>query len=116
MARNLVAHISDLTPGQTTVVDLDGEEVLLVRIKDKVYAINNLCSHAEGWLDMGQLFESSCEIGCPLHDGRFDLRTGQATHEPATEPVPVYRVEVEDGDIFLVEGAPDPATASVRAS
>lgn len=104
MPRVHVAQLSELAPGDMQPVDFDGVEVLLARVGDTVYAVDNLCSHAEGWLDMGHLYPATCEIGCPLHDGKFDLRTGAATHEPATEPVKTYRVEVDGDDVFLSTG------------
>jgi 3-phenylpropionate/trans-cinnamate dioxygenase ferredoxin subunit len=42
-----------------------------------------------------------CEIECWLHGSRFDLRTGKPTSLPATEPVPIYPVKVEGGDVLV---------------
>lgn len=96
-----VAKTSDLADGKMMAVDADGEEILLARIGDKYYAINNVCSHAAAWLDQGDLLPATYEVQCPLHEGRFDLRTGAPTHEPAEEPVEVYAVRVEGDDILV---------------
>jgi 3-phenylpropionate/trans-cinnamate dioxygenase ferredoxin subunit len=50
----------------------------------EVFAIDDTCTHqdaslADGWLE-------GCEIECPLHQGKFDVRTGQPTCAPATAP------------------------------
>ena len=42
-----------------------------------------------------------CTLECWLHGSRFDLRTGEPTGLPATEPVPVYPVEIHDGDVYV---------------
>jgi len=40
-------------------------------------------------------------IECWLHGSCFDLRTGKPTGYPATEPVPVYPVKIEGGDVYV---------------
>lgn len=105
MPRIRVADADELAADEMTSVQAGDRELLLARVGDDYYALDNLCTHAEGWLDMGFLLPASCEVRCPLHDGRFDLRTGAATHEPATEAVAAFRVEVEaDGVYVTVDG------------
>jgi nitrite reductase/ring-hydroxylating ferredoxin subunit len=96
-----VATVADLADGEMMAVEADGRELLLARVDDGFYAVDNLCTHAEGWLDMGFLLPESCEVQCPLHEGRFDLRSGKATQEPASEPLHAYKVRVEDGQILV---------------
>lgn len=96
-----VAKTSDLAEGRTMAVQVEGEEVLLARVGGEYYAVSNTCSHAEGWLDMGRLLPATYEIECPLHEGRFDVRTGAPTHEPCDEPIAVYAVRIEGDDILI---------------
>lgn len=96
-----VAKTGDLGEGQMIMVMADGEEVLLVRAGGNFYAIGNVCSHQEGWLDQGDLYANSLEVQCPLHEARFDLRTGEPTREPAEDPVPAYAVRVQGDEIFI---------------
>ena len=63
------------------------------------YAVHDECSHAAVALSEGEV--EGCTLECWLHGSRFDLRTGEPTGLPATEPVPVYPVEVRDGDIYV---------------
>ena len=44
-----------------------------------------------------------CQIECPRHGARFDIRTGAVTRLPATDPIPVFKVKIEDGIIFVEE-------------
>ncbi len=82
-----------------TLVSAHGEELLLARRGDEFFVLDSVCSHALGYLDQGTLV--GCEIECPLHDGRFDLRTGRATRDPAVDPIRAYQVRVE-GTAILV--------------
>jgi 3-phenylpropionate/trans-cinnamate dioxygenase ferredoxin subunit len=66
---------------------------------DNYYAIRDECSHASVALSEGEI--DGCTLECWLHGSRFDLRTGRPTGLPATEPVPVYPVELRDGDIYV---------------
>ncbi len=63
------------------------------------YAVDDTCTHAEASLSEG--FLQGCEIECPLHGGRFDVRTGKATWSPAFVPVATYAVRVEGSDVLV---------------
>ena len=67
------------------------------------YAIEDVCSHAEVPLSEGDVeeFKGAPTIECWLHGSCFDLRTGEPTNLPATEPVSVYPVRVEGEDVYV---------------
>ena len=46
-------------------------------------------------------FQEGEEIECPLHEGRFNIKTGEALCAPVTDALKVFEVKVEDGDIFV---------------
>src|SRR4051794_6184150 len=75
------------------------EEVLLVRAGSEIFAIDAHCSHYHGPLAEGLVTGES--IRCPWHHACFDLRTGEAARAPALNPVAVWKVEHEDGRIFV---------------
>lgn len=62
------------------------------------FVSDNICTHQYALLSDGYL-EDGC-IECPLHQARFDLRTGKALCAPATQDMRVYPVKVEGGDIL----------------
>ena len=93
--------LAELLQGKRVVKEVDEHEILVLAVGDVVYAVGNICSHEEVWLDDGDLHVETCELECPMHEGRFDLRTGAATNYPAEEPIPTYEVVV-DGDDVLV--------------
>ena len=53
-----------------------------------------------------------CSIECWLHGSRFDLRTGDPTGLPATQPIDVYGIQVDGDDVLVdLEARPDAAAA-----
>src|SRR5215469_18549863 len=80
-------------------VDLAGEPVAIVRTGGEVFAIRDVCSHAEVPLSEGEVDGTTIE--CWLHGSCFDLRTGRPTAMPATVPVPVYPVKIEGDDVLV---------------
>jgi 3-phenylpropionate/trans-cinnamate dioxygenase ferredoxin subunit len=84
--------------------------VAIFRIGDDVYAIGDRCSHAEASLAEGEVFDH--EVECPRHGAEFDLGTGAPGSLPATTPVPVYDVAVQDGDVYLTPPIDLPAEES----
>ena len=97
--------LDSLGDGAMTVVHVGDTEVLVARVGDEVFAVDNLCSHAEGWLDMGTLHPDTGEIECPMHGGRFDLHTGEPTMMPCTEPIGSYPVTIVDGVVHVRRSA-----------
>ena len=90
----------DLAPGEARRFDVDGHRICLVRIEDRFYAIGDRCSHAEISLSEGDVFPDELEIECWKHGSSFSLETGEPQSLPATKPVPVFDVTVEDGAVF----------------
>ena len=79
--QRLVA-LADLPPGavrRATVGDLD---VLVARTSAGIVAVDDRCPHMAAPLSLGTL--DGCVIGCPLHNGQFDLCTGEPVRMPTT--------------------------------
>lgn len=88
-------------------VMVDGNPIAVARSDGEVFAIRDVCSHADVALSEGEV--SRCEIECWLHGSRFDLRTGKPLALPAFTPVPVYAVTLHgDGDDAVVMIDPTP--------
>ncbi|BCB78567.1 non-heme iron oxygenase ferredoxin subunit [Phytohabitans flavus] len=95
-----VCSADDIPKGTVLSADVDGTEIAVVHAEDdNFYAVHDVCSHAEVPLSEGEV--DGCTLECWLHGSRFDLRTGEPTGLPATEPVPVFPVEVRDGDVYI---------------
>jgi 3-phenylpropionate/trans-cinnamate dioxygenase ferredoxin component len=92
-----VADLPD--DGEAISVEVNGEPVAVVKTDGDVYAIRDVCSHAEVPLSEGEIYDHTIE--CWLHGSCFDLRTGKPTGPPATKPVPVYPVKIEGDDVLV---------------
>lgn len=95
-----VCSTEDVPKGSVVSADINGTQVAIVHAEDNnFYAIYDECSHEQIALSEGEV--DGCTLECWLHGSRFDLRTGEPTGLPATETVPVYPVEIHDGDIYV---------------
>ncbi|GAA2862542.1 non-heme iron oxygenase ferredoxin subunit [Streptosporangium fragile] len=94
-----VCKVTDIPDEGVIGLEVGETPVALVRQGDEVYALHDVCSHAEVRLSEGEVYDGTLE--CWLHGSCFDLRSGKPTGPPATKPVPVYRVKI-DGDDVLV--------------
>jgi 3-phenylpropionate/trans-cinnamate dioxygenase ferredoxin subunit len=90
--------LAELKDGEPVRVELDDIDVAVVKVHDEVFAVEDVCSHAEVPLSQGEV--SGCTIECELHGSRFDLRTGKPTGPPATRAVPVFETSVIDGVVY----------------
>lgn len=93
--------LDDLAPGTATRVMVDGVAAAVVRCDDDVYAIGDVCSHANVSLSEGDVWCDQRELECPQHASTFSLVTGQPLTLPATQPVPVFDVTVADGVVTI---------------
>jgi 3-phenylpropionate/trans-cinnamate dioxygenase ferredoxin subunit len=90
-----------LEPGTARRVVIDDVAIALVRIDDDVYAIGDVCSHANVSLADGEVWCEERELECPKHGSTFSLVTGEPATLPATQPVPVFTAELVD-DVVTV--------------
>ena len=95
-----VATVSELADGAKLLVEADERLVILFRIGNDHFCIDDVCTHDGGTLSDGEF--KGCEIECPRHGARFDVRTGKAMCMPATKDTVAHEVKV-DGDDILVK-------------
>jgi nitrite reductase/ring-hydroxylating ferredoxin subunit len=98
MAWIKLAAKNDVAEGDVLGLDVGGRQVALYRHGGEFYATSNICTHQFALLSDGY-FEDGC-IECPLHQGRFDIRTGSAQCPPLTEDLQVFAVKLEGDQIF----------------
>ena len=92
----------DLAPGTARCFDVENHRIALVRIGDDFYALADRCSHADYSLSEGDVWEDELEIECPKHGSTFSLTTGEPQSLPATQPVPVYAIQIDGDDVSVV--------------
>ena len=93
------AALEELWDGAGVGATVHGRELALFRVGDEVFASDAFCTHGHARLCEG--FIEGHEIECPLHQGRFDLRSGAPTCEPAAEPLTTYPVRIEGGRVWV---------------
>ena len=97
-----VAESGSIPDGEMKGVTVGSQEVALYNIKGEIFATDNLCTHAfaflsDGWLD-GE------EVECPLHAGRFEIKTGKGLGPPIPCDIKTFPVRVESGQVQVKLG------------
>ena len=100
-----VGDASDVPEGETLAVMANGIAVALYNVDGTIYATQAHCTHGNAELADG--FLDGREIICPYHQGRFDVRTGEATAPPCVEPLLVYTLRIEAGKVLIRLGGHD---------
>jgi naphthalene 1,2-dioxygenase system ferredoxin subunit len=77
-----VAAVAELTPGSMRRVTLAGMDLLVAWTPEGVVVTDDRCPHMAAPLSVGGL--DGCVVACPLHEGRFDLCTGETVQMPTT--------------------------------
>jgi naphthalene 1,2-dioxygenase system ferredoxin subunit len=83
-----VATLDDFAASDAIAVVAGGREIAIYLVDGAVFATANRCTHGDARLCDG--FVEGHEIECPLHQGKFDVRTGLATCAPAEVALATY--------------------------
>jgi nitrite reductase/ring-hydroxylating ferredoxin subunit len=107
-----VAKIDELKSGAMKAANVAGRQILLARVGDKYYAVDNLCTHMKGNLSQGEL--EGTVVTCPVHGSQFDIANGRVVRwleggqtskdgksvKPAKD-LTAYNVKVEDNRVLV---------------
>ena len=96
------AAVDDVPEDDVVGMIVAGRDMALYNAGGEIFATDNICTHGHARLCEG--FLDGHEIECPLHQGKFDVRTGQPTCAPVTEAIRSYPVKIEGGRVFLAIG------------
>ena len=91
--------IDQVADGEMLLGHAFGEQVLVARRGDELFAIGATCTHYGGPLAKGLLVD--CTVHCPWHHARFDLRTGEAIAAPALNNVACYKIDKREAQFFV---------------
>jgi 3-phenylpropionate/trans-cinnamate dioxygenase ferredoxin component len=94
-----IASVDDVKAGTVKIYELAGKQIALCHAGDQFFAVEDVCTHDGGPLGEGELVD--CQIECPRHGARFDIKTGQALTLPAVTPVPTYPLEIRGNEILI---------------
>ena len=79
--------------------DHAGRTYAIYKAEDGFYCTDGMCTHEEEHLEEGLL--TGHVIECPLHQGRFDIRTGEVISPPPFDDLNTYPVKAEDGQVYV---------------
>ena len=100
MAAVRICAVDELETNQAVRVDIDGIPIALVRdAAGDVFAIGDTCTHGD--ISLSEGFVEGDALECWAHGSQFSLKTGMPLNLPAYEPVPVYQVEITNGDVYI---------------
>ena len=91
--------VDDVPAHDVVGILVAGRDIALYNADGEIFATENICTHGHARLCEG--FLDGHEIECPLHQGKFDVRTGQPTCAPVTEGIRSYPVRIEGGRVLL---------------
>jgi nitrite reductase/ring-hydroxylating ferredoxin subunit len=92
-----IASKSKLAAGEIAEGKIGETPIAVYNVDGAFFATDNICTHAHAFLSDGWLDGDTVE--CPLHAGRFDVKTGKAMCPPVDIDLKTYPVRVVDDDI-----------------
>lgn len=91
---------SDVKQGQAKSFAFNEEKIVICNVNGEYFAVSDICSHDDGELVSGECgLVESCQIECPRHGARFDVKTGKATRMPAIAPIPIFKTSIVGEEI-----------------
>ena len=97
-----IGTLDDFVDGQARQVLVQGRVLVVVRIEDDIYVLDDRCSHEDFSLAEGEVNSTTREIECERHGSMFRLSDGAPTSFPATRPVAHYEVRQNDGRVEVM--------------
>ena len=94
-----VAKLSSLADPGRQLVEIDDRLIVLFRVNNEVFALDDVCTHDGGPLGEGELEDHT--IACPRHGAKFDIRNGKALTMPATKATVSHAVKIVGDDIMV---------------
>ena len=102
MALVRLCSVSEVPDGEVRRVEVDHRPFAVANLGDEGFrVVDAICSHAHYFLDEGEVDVDLETIECPKHGSTFDLNTGKPRTLPATVPVQVFPVKIENDDILI---------------
>ncbi|MCS7205173.1 MAG: Rieske 2Fe-2S domain-containing protein [Leptospiraceae bacterium] len=101
MEKWLFCQIHELKEGKILSKLTPYGAVAVVKLGDKIIAFQDECTHDGAPFDEAEIDLTEHEITCPRHGAKFDLLTGQVKKPPATENIEIFKVEIQNEDVYI---------------
>jgi nitrite reductase/ring-hydroxylating ferredoxin subunit len=89
----------EIGEGEMTAVPVGDRMVAIANVGGNLHAFDDVCTHRQCSLAEGDL--EGLVIECPCHGSQFDITSGEVVNGPATEPIDVFEVREEDGQLLV---------------
>lgn len=99
MAWTQIATTDQIGEDEALAISLGELRLALFHSAGAFHVTDNVCTHQYALLSEGYV-EDGC-VECPLHQARFDLRSGQALCAPASRPIRVYPVRIDGANVLV---------------
>jgi 3-phenylpropionate/trans-cinnamate dioxygenase ferredoxin subunit len=100
MTAQRACGVDDVAVSAALKVELDGIAVAIVKDSaGEIHALGDTCTHGE--ISLSEGFVEDEAIECWAHGSQFSLRSGKPMNLPAYEPVPVFPVTIDGGDVLV---------------
>lgn len=97
-----ICGVHDVPEGEVRRFELDHRPYAVANLGEEGFrVVDAICSHAHYFLDEGDVDVDFETVECPKHGSTFDLNTGRPRTLPATQPVEVFPVKVENDDVMI---------------
>ncbi|HBO3207947.1 non-heme iron oxygenase ferredoxin subunit [Pseudomonas aeruginosa] len=100
MSFEKACEAGDVPAGEGLKVERNGIEVAIFNVDGEFFATQDRCTHGDWSLSEGGFLEGDV-VECSLHCGKFCVRTGKVKAYPPTEPLMVFPVRVEGGEVYV---------------
>lgn len=97
-----ICDLTDLEEAIPRCIEIEGKKLSVVLLKEKIYALDDTCSHEDVSLSEGEVDVDECTLECWKHGSLFSLETGEALSLPALRSVKTYEIYIIDNDVVLV--------------
>jgi len=94
-----VCDVSAISPDDLMSVEVAGVAITICLVEGQYWAFSTICTHERVSLADGYL--EGCEIECPLHGARFDVRNGRCMSPPATKDLQTFPTKVENSKLYV---------------
>jgi len=102
-----IGTLAEIPEGEVRAYELPGTRLAVVQLEGEVYAVGDECPEDGSALSDGEVDENEWLVVCPQDASAFDVRSGEPVRGPAVDPVPVFRVRIEEGWVAVaLAGAP----------
>ena len=98
MSFRRVSSLEDLWSGEMMGLEIDGNAILLINVRDHVYAYADACPHQKSRLSEGSLAGNT--LRCARHQWEFDVCTGRGIN-PQNACMKAFPVSIDGRDILL---------------